>query len=161
MNARSRKQRERPANSPDAAEVRRLVARAVEAACERVGLAMSVLDKVTFDLGETRTYSRRMLEWIPGDVRGEGHAIVSQWKGMRAGSILERDLYQVVETQERPFAMAREFLWLNRGDATQEDVYRVLVTPHGTTCTCRAGKCKAPCCKHSDSVLLLIREQEL
>ncbi len=103
-----------------------------------------------------------MLEWIPGDVPGEGHAIISQWKGRRAGSILERDLYQVVETPAGPGFIGREFLWLNRGDAEQPDVYKVILTPHGhTTCTCRAGNCKAPCCKHSDAVKLLIQEHEL
>jgi hypothetical protein len=120
-----------------------------------------ILDKVTYDLGPTLTYSRRLLEWIPGDVAGEGHAIISQWKGLRAGSILERDLYQVVRTQEQPGVMAMEYLWLNIGDKTQEDVYRVLFGPNINTCTCRAGKCKAPCCKHSDSIGLLVKEGEL
>ncbi len=121
-----------------------------------------ILDKVTFDLGETRTYPQRMLEWIPGDVPGEGHAIITLVKGRRAGCIIERDLYQVVETQAGPGYIGREFLWLNRGDDTQEDVYKVLLTPHGhATCTCKAGQCQAPCCKHADSIKLLIAEEML
>lgn len=121
-----------------------------------------ILDKVTFDLEPSLTYPQRMLEWIPGDVRGEGHAIITLVKGRRAGCLSERDLYQVVETPAGPGFIGREFLWLNRGDVEQPDVYKVLLTPHGhTTCTCKAGVCRAPCCKHADSIKLLVKEGEI
>ncbi len=128
---------------------------------------MSILDKVTYELEPTRTYSRRLLEWIPSNVPGEGHLIISQWKGRRAGSILERDLYQIVETQEPVGRMGRSFLWLNVSDSGQDDVYRVVIGPGLPTCTCTAAKCKVPGyvdfsgCKHRDATRKLMDEGEL
>jgi hypothetical protein len=113
---------------------------------------VSVLDAVTVDLPPTPTYSRREAQWVPADEPGEGWLTIRLWKGRRAGSRVERDLYDV--QPDGP----RAWLLLNVEDPSQPDIYRVCVDPRERDpCTCKASMCGLSC-KHYDSVKALISE---
>ena len=118
----------------------------------------SILDAVTLDLPPTATYGRRECTFYPGE-RGECLLVIRLWKGTRAGSKMERDAYSVMEG-EPVGTMGRLFLVLNTTDPEQPDVYETVVgpVPH---CTCQAGRCKAPSCKHVDSLTALVKEELL
>lgn len=120
---------------------------------------MNVLDAITLDMGETKTYARRELTWFPMDVHGEGVLVIRQWFHARkrgTGRLnYECDLYQVCEEAPPVGVMARCFRLLNRFDATQEFPYRVLVG-RNHSCSCTAGRCRSESDKHSEACALLV-----
>lgn len=120
---------------------------------------MRVLDAITIDMGETKTYARRELTWFPMDQHGEGVLVIRQWFHARkrgTGRLnYECDLYQVIEEPPPVGVMARCFRLLNRFDATQEFPYRVLVG-RNHSCSCTAGRCRTESDKHSEACALLV-----
>lgn len=120
---------------------------------------MNVLDAVTIDMGETKTYARRELTWFPMDANGEGVLVIRQWFHARkrgTGRLnYECDLYQVCEESPPVGVMARCFRLLNRFDPAQEFPYRVLVG-RNHSCSCTAGRCRSESDKHSEACALLV-----
>jgi hypothetical protein len=114
----------------------------------------AILDSEIIDLPATRSYKRRELVYTPGDRPGEGTAVLTLWKGLRAGSTPERDTYRI-EEEDAVGVMGRSFLVLNVHDDEQPDVYRTTVGPV-SLCTCKAGLCKVPTCKHRDALAAAI-----
>lgn len=119
---------------------------------------MSVLDAITIDLEPSATYGRREASWVPLGP-GEGYLTIRLWRGKRAGSKMESDVYSVMEEAEAPGVPGRSFLLLNTTDGDQPDVYRCRTGPYAA-CTCKAGLCGFKC-KHCDSLTALISEEVL
>lgn len=124
----------------------------------RVEPAREEPEDVILDLGPTAVYARREAAWVPGKA-GEGVLTITLWKGMRAGSKSERDVYQVQET-DCVGRMGRSFLLLNVFDTDQPDVYAATVGPT-CGCTCRAGLVARFECKHVSACKRLTQEGRL
>ena len=120
---------------------------------------MDVLNSITIDLPATRTYARRECQWFGKDSSGFAGVILRLWGGRRAGSkMVERDFYEVVETDPDPGLICRQFVFLNRTDPGQQLPYKVRIGLNHS-CTCDAGRARVPGeknitdgCKHRDCV---------
>ncbi len=124
---------------------------------------MDILNSVLFDLPATRTYARREAQWFGKDANGFAGVILRLWCGKRTGSkMVERDLYQVVETDPPVGVMARAFVFLSVTDPEQKFPYKVLIGANHS-CTCDAGRAKVPSdgdrtrgCKHRDAAQIVL-----
>jgi hypothetical protein len=119
---------------------------------------MDLLTTDTFPLGKTLTYSYREAEWFGQDANGFGGVIIRLWdekrreRGGNSGRFgFESDFYEVKEEDPPMGVMARAFTFLNITDGGQKFEYRVLVG-RNESCTCRAGLCHIPDCKHVSAV---------
>lgn len=122
---------------------------------------MTDYDPVTLDIGETATYAKREITWHPTGPK-EGLLVIRLWertrrrKGPNAGRLgYEADVYQVMEIDPPPGVICRAFGFLNRFDPEQELPYRVLVGRE-TSCSCKAGRCRAESDKHADAMRELL-----
>ncbi len=124
----------------------------------------------TGDLGATATYSRREYAVLAGLDFGDGRAatVVMQHvkaKDRRRGkSWVSR--YGVSEVKEVGF-MGRAFVWdkeigeeeHGEGEADRKPPYTVRIDQYGEIrCSCMAGVCRAPVCRHCDATLVLLDE---
>ena len=115
---------------------------------------MNLLESRTFDLGSTLSYHARECQWFGRDANGEGGVIIRLWderrrsRGTNAGRYgFESDFYEVSELPPLPGVMARHFAFINKADAEQKFVYRVLIG-RNRSCTCRCGLTHQYECKH-------------
>jgi hypothetical protein len=123
----------------------------------------SILVMIQEELPPTATYARRSFMWLPGDGAGPDHRdgtlTITLQKGRRAGSKIERDTY-AVERVAQDGSNREGFYLVNLTDPEQEDVYQCrpagAVHPGYVSCTCTAGNCKVPNCKHRDALAKLI-----
>lgn len=119
------------------------------------------------ELEPTATYAHRAWAWLPNPHKGkgipgqdfDGHLSITLQKGRKAGCKIERDGY-LVEQQPAPVGfIGRSFLLSNVTDPKADEVYEVHVGDRGDegSCTCKAGQCRAPCCKHKDALRAAIK----
>lgn len=119
---------------------------------------MNVLESRTFDLGSTKSYAAREAQWFGRDENGEAGVIVRLWdekrrsRGTNSGRHgFESDFYEVSELPPVPGVLARHFAFINKADAEQRFVYRVLIG-RNKSCTCKCGNCHQYECKHVAAV---------
>jgi hypothetical protein len=123
-------------------------------------MTTTIPSPVYFTLEPTATYSRRRIGWFPAAFAADRLGtlrVVLELEG-RSKDACEVDCYAVDEVEPR-LSQIRTFLLLNETDAEQEQPYEV-TTVSGVVvkCTCRAGKCRIPDCKHSSAIQRLLSE---
>ncbi len=114
------------------------------------------------ELPATSTHQHRAWAWLPNANKDaglpghthDGHLSITLQKGRKVGCKIERDAYLVECQPPVPGFLGRAFLLSNATDPAAEEVYETLVgvRPGEGTCTCPAGKYKAPSCKHRDAL---------
>ena len=112
---------------------------------------------ITGQLEANKTYKQRRWTWIRcNDPRAEddGTLTIVQRRSTRPGTKIEEDSYAVREMPLQ-FGYGRVFHLLNLHDADQPDVYETVITPRGTSCTCKAGLCRLTC-KHVEVLQAVI-----
>lgn len=100
-----------------------------------------------FDLGASRTYKGgRVATWVPGECK------LTITLRKTPGGKAEEDVYEVQE-ETPPAPGVRSFLLLNKTDATQKDIYQVVVGRY-PSCTCDGHQTDAAAlrCKHFAAV---------
>ncbi len=111
------------------------------------------------DLTSTKTYRVRRWTWLRNSdpsALADGRLTITLRRSLRPGAKSEDDSYDVAEVQEAVRGF-RRFLLLNVTDAGQKDVYEVVLSGRGDTCTCDAGRYKvASGCKHRDCLRAVI-----
>jgi hypothetical protein len=126
---------------------------------------------LTGDLGATATFTRREYAVLADLGWEDGRACTVWFNHFTAKSRLGRasrvSRYSVGEVKQVGFA-GRCFVWdKEQGDDEHGDQrpgvrkppYVVRVDQHGQiTCECMAGACRAPTCRHTDMVLILLDE---
>jgi hypothetical protein len=116
----------------------------------------SVLDMLTNELPPTATHARRAYIWQP-DGPGAGVLTTTLQRSRRAGAKQDVDTYSVQEHMGHGMP-GRVFLLLNLTDPGQPDVYETFVAddPRLSGCSCKAGSCRVPVCKHRDALADII-----
>ncbi len=102
--------------------------------------------------------SYKRLEWEAWQFPDKLSLTIRLWKGERAGSQMEHDLYEV-ERQDVEGLDGREWLVLNtwNPDPLNPGPYQT-ITGNAHDCTCTAGKCKKPLCKHRVALTMLLEQ---
>ena len=126
---------------------------------------------LTGDMGETASYTRREYAVLAGLDFGDGRQATVIFQHIKAkrrrGTKSTVSRYGVSEVKEVGL-MGRAFLWdkemgeEEHGEPEQDDrrpPYTVRIDQYGEIrCTCMAGVCKAPVCRHCDATLILLDE---
>jgi hypothetical protein len=124
------------------------------------------------NLGETATYAKRRLLFLAvGGTEGrDGTAFIRQWQAKGAcaswlpSARYKESLSRYGVTEVPPNHGRRQWVWSKDEVAGMEPVTDERPGPHvvtidqhgGIICSCMAGNCKAPTCKHQDSTLALL-----
>lgn len=120
----------------------------------------SILDAEWLEMPPTRSYPRRWAFFVPLDLfagePGRCTVKIHQQHGYRSGNKIEEDTYRIENCGPVPGAMARQFLFENVGDESQDQPYLVTVGPHISQCTCKAGKCRTESCKHRSFASMIL-----
>lgn len=126
---------------------------------------------LTGDMGGTASYTRREYAVLAGLDFGDGRAATVIFQHIKAkrrrNSKATVSRYGVSEVKEVGH-MGRAFVWDKEmgedehGKPDQDDrrpPYTVRIDQYGEIrCTCMAGVCKAPVCRHCDATLILLDE---
>lgn len=126
---------------------------------------------LTGDMGETASYSRREYGVLAGLDFGDGRAATVIFQHIKAkrrrGTKATVSRYGVSEVKEVGL-MGRAFVWDKElgddehGEPGQDDrrpPYTVRIDQYGEIrCSCMAGVCRAPVCRHCDATLILLDE---
>lgn len=126
---------------------------------------------LTGDMGGTASYSRREYAVLAGLDFGDGCDARVWFNHFTAKSRLGRkskvSTYAVGEVKQVGY-MGRCFKWDKiggddehgeTGESDRKPPYTVRIDQYGEIrCTCMAGVCKAPVCRHCDATLILLDE---
>lgn len=125
---------------------------------------------LTGDIGPTKVYTRREYAVLAGLDFGDGRAATVVMQHVKAqrrrGTKSWVSRYGVSEVKEIGFA-GRAFVWdkelgeeeHGERESDRKPPYTVRLSAHGDIrCTCMAGACHAPTCRHCDMVLVLLDE---
>ena len=126
---------------------------------------------ISGDLGKTATYSRREYVCLAGLGWPDGRDATCWFQHIKAkrrrNSKATVSRYGVSEVKEVGY-IGRAFVWDKEmgegehGEPGQDDrkpPYTVRIDQYGEIrCTCMAGVCKAPVCRHCDATLILLDE---
>jgi hypothetical protein len=121
-------------------------------------VSTTLFDEITHggDLAPSATKARRSWHWVPTpDKQYDGLLVIRQQGGRGMNCKSTVDTY-AVEQQPAPVGfIGRRFYLLKLNDAgAVPDAYEVHVGEREDegACTCKAGQCRAPCCKHKDAL---------
>lgn len=122
---------------------------------------MGALDMICGRLPPTATYAVREYRWVPGGADGRLGTLTlilqaAERNGRRKPVKVESDTYAVCEDTEPRGYYGLGLLLLNETDASQADVYRVVLGP-ACYCNCKAAQCKLEC-KHLAAAMDVLLE---
>lgn len=126
---------------------------------------LQILEMITGECTPTKTYAQRRWVFVPADSShpdwdgSYGHLkIVMQKTG---GGFAKAETFRyLVEEQYNHGKPGRVFILVKQDDPNAESPYECFVADDErlANCTCKAGKCRVPDCKH-DAVLRGVIEQ--
>lgn len=121
--------------------------------------APSVADILTGDLPDTASFTARRWQWAPavGDELDPRDGTLTIWQTPKSGPP-ECDVYAVEEQAPPIGAMGRVFLAAKLNG--ENEVYEVLIGPT-SYCSCKAGSCRWPACKHRSALAALCELRQL
>jgi hypothetical protein len=123
------------------------------------------------ELGKTLTYSRRLMVFlaVSGTDGRDGTAIIRHWKAKGAATGTPSAKYKegvsrYGVSEVPPSHGRRQWVWKKdvvKGLEPETDErpgpHTVSIDQHGSIwCSCMAGSCKAPTCRHCDGTLALL-----